>query len=665
MCFLSTRQRPLLGLSLMIGFALALCSSASCTSASWAQDPEAMRIWGERYEAEVLPLIKSHCLECHNADDPSGEFNLSGLLDGPSAIANPLIWDQVGKRIRLNEMPPEGSPQFSDPEKGRVYSWLDSRPASDDCDKLATDETQAWYVGYVMSRRLTKTEYLNAMRDLLGVEVDSRFEIPADGSGGLGFDTNGSTLFTSPLHIEQYLAAASDAVQRAIGDPSTRATVIGSVDPAVDRTAQAIDRVYAFARLAWRRPLNEKEQERLKQLYLFGVEAADSSAKDSAATQWTEAELGGFRHAMTGLLISPNFLFVVEAESEAGGVQRLTEYELATRLSLFIWSSIPDQALLEAAESGNLETKEQILAQTNRMLLDPRSRALGENFGLQWLGLTHYLENAKPDEATFPDYDRNLNADLREEVVRSIAVLFQERRSILELIDSPTIQVNGRLAAYYGLELAPDAPWQSVDAGDLPRGGVITMGAVLMHTSYPSRTSPVLRGRWLLEEVLGDHVPPPPPGVPPLEAAVSQQVVSLRERLELHRQNPECASCHSRIDPLGFGLENFDALGRWREDDHGAAIDSRGTLPNGQTFAGPEELKQVLLQRSEEFQRHISRKMLGFALGRELTKFDDCVVDDCMEALAARDRDASAIVETIVTSFPFRHRYFKAAEAVP
>ena len=194
-----------------------------------------------------------------------------------------------------------------------------------------------------------------------------------------------------------------------------------------------------------------------------------------------------------------------------------------------------------------------------------------------------------------------------------------------------------------------------------PRGGVITTAAVLTLTSYPRRTSPVLRGRWLLEEVIGARVPPPPPGVPPLEDAVATEVKSLRERLELHRANPECASCHNRMDPLGFGLENFDGVGRWRDSDHGLPIDSQGTLPDGQTFSGPQELKQVLLSREGEFRRHLTRKMLGFALGRELTKFDDCVIDDALKALESNDGRGRAIIETIVTSYAFQHRYFKAA----
>ena len=234
-----------------------------------AQDPAAMQAWGDRYAKEILPLIQSHCLECHNADDPNGEFDLSGMLTAEAAIAKPTVWDQVGKRIRLNEMPPAGSRQFTDPEKGRVYSWLDAKPADDHCENLATDETQAWYKGYVMSRRLTRTEYLNSMRDLIGLEVASGFEIPSDGAGGVGFDTNGSTLFTSPIHIEQYLAAATDTLTRAMQSESHRQKLLGDLDPAVDAKSQAIQVLELFATRAWRRPLSTGEIERLVALLDF------------------------------------------------------------------------------------------------------------------------------------------------------------------------------------------------------------------------------------------------------------------------------------------------------------------------------------------------------------------------------------------------------------
>ncbi|MCG8650388.1 MAG: DUF1588 domain-containing protein, partial [Pirellulales bacterium] len=299
------------------------------------------------------------------------------------------------------------------------------------------------------------------------------------------------------------------------------------------------------------------------------------------------------------------------------------------------------------------------IAATRRMLADPKAKALGENFGLQWLGLAHFQTRVTPDPEIYPDYTAKLAADLREEALRTVARVFREDRSILELLAAPEIYINGTLAAHYGYSLPRDADWQAVPAGDR-RGGVITLGAVLMNTSYPRRTSPVLRGRWLLEELLGDRVPPPPPDVPALDESTGSSPQSLRESLELHRKNPQCSSCHSRMDPLGFGLENYDGLGRWRTTERGLPIDANGRLPSGEQFSGPAELKQVLLKRSAEFEAHFSKKLLGFALGRDLNKFDQCVIDDCLKELAARQHSSSAVIETIVTSYPFRHRYFKA-----
>jgi mono/diheme cytochrome c family protein len=642
---------------ILVGFSTIFFQTASIVSPIPAQDEQAMREWGQRFEAKILPLLKSRCLECHGSDDPSGEFDLSPFTDGPAAVAKPVVWEQVGKRIRLNEMPPPGSPQFSDPEKAVIYAWLDSRPQGDDCNKLATDETQAWYKGYVMSRRLTRTEYLNSVRDLLGVTIDDRHEIPSDGAGGVGFDTNGSTLFTSPIHIEQYLAAASDTLNRVLfgGEGIFRQWSEG-FDRSVEPREQARELLTAFTRRAWRRPADEQELERLLTLFEFG--------RQRGVEQGTDPDhqfLSGLHQALCGVLISPNFLFVVERESSAGGIQRLTPYELATRLALFIWSSVPDETLLDAAANAQLDSQQQILSQVHRMLDDPRARALGENFGLQWLGLANFVGQSRPDRELYPDYSPELAEDLREEVVLTIADIFQGNRSLMELIDSNRIWLNGRLAEHYGIPSATPQ-WQAVEPGDPSRGGVITSGAVLVHTSYPSRTSPVLRGRWLLEEILGSRVPPPPPDVPSLDEVVTQHVASQRERLELHRSNPECAACHDRMDPLGFGLENFDALGRWRDNDQGMPIDATGTLPSGQTFVGAAELKKVLGQRGEEFQRHFVRKLLGFALGRELTRFDDCIIEDSLTALKQNEMQARAVIEVIATSFAFQHRYFKPGE---
>ena len=619
--------------------------------------------WQATYEDKILPILRQRCVECHRGEDAQAGFDVAEFFTGKLVVKQMDLWDEVGKRIRLNEMPPEGSPQLDDTQKAAFQRWLDARPREDLCSQLATDETQAWYRGYVMSRRLTRTEYLNAVRDAVGVPVDPQLQIPSDGSGGEGFDTNGDTLFTSPIHIEQYLTAASQTIDKAVpenapsGDDANSQQIrrarerLLAVMPSgdVSDTDAAKQTIAAFARRAWRRPTKDAEIERLLALY------NDARRKDMSFVV-------AVRQALKAVLISPHFLFVVETESPAGGVQRLTPHQLAMRLSLFLWSSIPDDVLLREADAGRLDTKDQVIAQVRRMLDDPKARALGENFGLQWLGLANFLSSVRPDQEVFPEYDTQLAKDLREEAIRLVAGIFRDEGSLLDLIDADYVHVNGMLASHYGLGLPADAAWQRFETDNRRRGGVITLGAALMTASYPRRTSPVLRGRWVLEEILGGRVPPPPPSVPELDESETEKVMTLRERLEVHRENPECAACHNRMDPLGFGLENFDGLGRWRETDQGLPIDASGKLPSGQEFRGPEELKQILLSRAGEFERHFVRKMLGFALGRELNKFDDCVVDRCLERLAANDHRAGVILETIATSYPFQYRYFKAAE---
>ncbi len=622
------------------------------------------KAWEAKYDRDVLPILRSRCLECHRGDDPDGGFDLTEYDSGKAVSERLDQWDEVGKRIRLREMPPEGSPQLNDQQKSVLHGWLDERPEQDLCATLATDQTQSWYRGYVMSRRLTRTEYLNSIRDLIGVAVDSGLEIPSDGSGGEGFDTAGDALFTSAIHIERYLSVASEVIDTVACETVPSADDVRSeqirrarerlLDPLSNietpNRDNAVSIVARLARLAWRRPVTEQEIDRLMELY-------------DAARQRGAGFIVAVRDPLKAILVSANFLFVVEPETPEGGIQKLTQHQLATRLALFLWSSVPDEELLRQADFGNLETNEQVLAQTRRMLADPRARALGENFGMQWLGLSNLVSKVRPDADVFPQYNEQLAADLYEEAVRTVAGVLCENRSILELIDADYVLVNGTVAQHYGLELPGDATWQKLVTNDRRRGGVITLGAVMMSTSYPRRTSPVLRGRWVLEELLGGRVPPPPPNVPALAEAESAAPTTLRQRLELHRKNPECAACHNRMDPLGFGFENFDVLGRWRDNDRGLAIDASGKLPSGEQFNGPAELKQLLLRRAGEFETHLAKKMLGFALGRELNKFDDCVVKDCRERLATNDHRAWPLIETIVTSYPFQHRFFKPAKA--
>lgn len=635
---------------------------------------EKMAEWGASYEQDVLPIIRAKCIECHSGDSPDGEFDLAKFADGKSAAEAGDAWDRVARRVRQNEMPPQGSPGLNDPEKSKFHRWVDARPNQDLCRQLASDETQSWYRGYVMSRRLTAVEYTNAITQLLGVPLLESEIPPSDAGGGEGFDTVGDTLFTSPIHLEAYLTTADRVVDAALANwkvlggaasesPASAASASdssGAVRPswlALARSAepaaeldddQAATRMLsAFARLAWRRPIESEELERLLTLFRQ-ARAAGLGYLDAVA------------QPMKAIVVSPHFLFVVESEPEAGGVQRLTPQQLALRLSLLIWSSIPDEALLDAADRGDLHDDQKLLVEVRRMLADPKARGLGENFGLQWLGLRNFGQ-LRPDPEVFPEYNAELASDMREEAVALVTAVFREDRPLTDLIAADYAYVNGRLAAHYGLPLPADAPWQKLPLEDQRRGGVVTMASVLTSASYPRRTSPVLRGRWLLEELLGSRVPPPPPNVPPLEepGGALTTALTMRQRLEVHRQNPECASCHDRMDPLGFGLENFDAIGRWRTQDQGAQIDSTGTLPSGERFDGPQGLKAILVQRSDEFAQHFVRKLLGFALGRELNKFDRCVADECLKALQENDYRASVLIERIALSYPFQHRYYK------
>jgi mono/diheme cytochrome c family protein len=627
--------------------------------------------WHEAFAKEVRPVLEAKCLSCHSGAKPEGDFDLSPAATAERPIDHAGIWDRVAARVRLNEMPPAGSPGLSDPEKGALHRWFDSRPGRDLCDELATDETKSWYRGRVMSRRITNAEYDRMVEALSGVDLDPARNFPADGAGGEGFDTTGDTLFTSPIHLERYLAAAEEVVEAVVTEePPPEASPLATgwnrwVGADFEPTAARVrDRVATFATAAWRRPIRPDELDRLMAL-------ATAAAGAEAARP-----LDGLREPLKAVLVSPNFLFLVENSPAGTGVHPLTGHQLAARLAVFLWSSLPDDELLRLADAGTLHDETVLRAQVRRMLRDPKSRGLAEDFGLQWLELKNFSQRVAPDRETFPEFDAPLAADFREEVVRVVHRVFAEDRSLLELVDAPVTPLNGRLAAHYGLpwtSAASEPPadaaagdrWRLVSLPDRRRGGVLTTAAVLAGTSYPKRTSPVLRGQWVLGQVLGGKVPPPPPGVPPLEEKHDEAgPKTLRQRLEAHRTNPSCASCHDRMDPIGFGLENYDVLGRWRSEDAGQPVDATGSLPPGGGFNGPEELKQRLLDRRGEFIKHLTRKLLGYALGRELDEFDQCVVDRTAKKLGESDHRSALLVEEIVVGHPFRHRYHKM-EAEP
>jgi hypothetical protein len=356
----------------------------------------------------------------------------------------------------------------------------------------------------------------------------------------------------------------------------------------------------------------------------------------------------GIRVALQAILMSPNFLFRTEREP-------IGEYDLASRLSYFLWSTMPDEELLRLAEEGRLRSPGVMEAQVRRMMADPRGDALVGNFAGQWLGLRQ-LDRRKPDPAHFPLVDDELLDSMKQETTLFARAIMRENRSVLDFLDGKFTYVNGPLALYYGIPGVKGEAFERVELDGVHRGGVLTQGAILAQSSYATRTSPVLRGKWVLENLLGTPPPPPPPDVPALEEKNLGTTVSQRQRLEQHRANPACAVCHTQMDPIGFGLENYDASGAWRDREGNFAVDSSGTLPGGASFKGPGELKQRLRAQPDLFVRNMTEKMLTYALGRGLETYDRPAVNAILQRLAADGYRFSTMVTEVVNSEPFQMR---------
>jgi hypothetical protein len=404
--------------------------------------------------------------------------------------------------------------------------------------------------------------------------------------------------------------------------------------------------VERLAHRAYRRPVTTAEVAQLTKL-VAQVQKETGSFEEGLAV------------GIQAMLLSPHFLFRVEGRPAAHAskaANSLTQHELASRLSYFLWSSMPDDDLLRAADRGKLLRPAALAAQVRRMLLDPKADALVNNFGGQWLQ-TRSLESVKPDRKKFPDFDEYLRLSMARETTMFFKSILREDRSILDFIDADYSYLNERLARFYGLTTVEGPEFRKVlFAPDTQRGGLLTHASVLTISSYANRTSPVLRGKWVLDNLLGTPPPPPPPDVPNLKEETIGTTSSMREQLELHRKNPICASCHVRMDPLGFGLENFDAVGAWRTKDGEFPINASGTLPDGRSFTGPQGLKAILKAQPDKFTESLTRKLLMYALGRGLETSDNEAVNEIVRKVAADNYRMSSLILGIVNSQPFQKR---------
>jgi hypothetical protein len=396
---------------------------------------------------------------------------------------------------------------------------------------------------------------------------------------------------------------------------------------------------------AFRRPPLAKEIAGLERLF-------ESTQKDGDSFEQ------GIRVVLQAVLVSPHFLFRIERDRdplESDAAHPVSDFELASRLSYFLWSSAPDDELLKVASLGSFRQPGVLEKQVKRMLAHRKASALAENFAGQWLQLRN-LDEAKPDPDKFPSFDDELRRAMKRETELFFEAVLRENRSVLDFLDAKFTFLNDRLADHYGIADVIGPEFRRVTLTGDQRGGVLTHASILTVSSYPTRTSPVIRGKWILENFLNAPPPPPPPGVPNLDEEAVGNSGSLRQQLEKHRTNSICASCHSRMDPLGFGLENYDAIGAWRTRDGKFPIDSAGVLPNGKSFTKPSELKTILKADKDEFLKCLTEKLLTYALGRGLERYDRPAVQSITRRTATDGYRFSSLVMSIVESMPFQMR---------
>ena len=411
-----------------------------------------------------------------------------------------------------------------------------------------------------------------------------------------------------------------------------------------DSCAQRIIR--NLARRAYRRPATDDDVSELFKLYKNGREGASFDA--------------GIETALRALLVNPQFLFHVEMDPEGrqtGSTYRLDDLRIASRLSFFLWSSIPDEELLNLAEHQKLHDPAVLTQQVRRMLADPRSESLMSSFADQWLYLRN-LASISPDPRLFPDFDDNLRQAMRQETELFFGSIVREDRNVLDLLRANYTFVNERLARHYGIPNIYGSQFRKVSLpDDSPRRGLLGQGSILTVTSYSNRTSPVLRGKWVLANILGTPPPPAPPNVPTLkESGSATKVATMRERMSQHRANPVCAGCHRLMDPVGFSLDNYDAVGRWRSEEAGLPVDASGSLPDGAKFAGPSGLEAALLNRPEVFVNTVTEKLLTYGLGRGLEFYDAPSVRKIVRYAKNEDYKFSSLVLGVVRSTPFQMR---------
>ncbi|MGY8654440.1 MAG: DUF1592 domain-containing protein [Verrucomicrobiia bacterium] len=736
----------------------------------------APRARAAHFEKDILPVLKLFCYDCHGDGAQKGGVSFDTFDSQAKLMKDMDLWSRVLSQVSFGNMPPGNKRQPTPNTRQKLLDWIETDVFKVNCNNPDP--------GRVTIRRLNRTEYNNTIRDLLGISFRPADDFPPDDSG-FGFDNIGDVLSISPLHMEKYLIAAEQSLDKAIptgpvklssktldserlqggrdqggerilvsngeisasydfpmageyqlrarayqhragseatrmgflldgrsigearvdaekndpgdyektirvqkgrrrlavsflndyyrkdgprnlrGDrnlivesfsitgplnqpppepPMSQQRIFFKKQTAANQEQVAREIIGAFATRAFRRPVEKEELDGLMAIWLIPIHKGESF------------ELS-VKLALRAALSSPAFLFRGEVQPDPDNPNKIypiNEYALASRLSYFLWGSMPDDELTQLASRKRLRSN--LAEQTYRMLRSNRALGLAESFAMQWLQIRN-LDLVTPSEKHFPDFDDQLKEAMRTETEMLFKRVVREDRSVLEFLNADYTYLNERLAKHYGMSGVKGDNFRLVSLSNSPRRGVLTHGSVLTITSNPTRTSPVKRGLWVLENILGTPPPPPPPDVPDLDDDKEVTGATLRARLEMHREKPVCNSCHQRMDPLGFGLENFDAVGKYREKEDGALIDTAGKLVTGESFTTPAELANVLVDRKrDEFVRTLALRMLTFALGRGPEHYDKCAVDRIVHEMERNDYKFSSLILGVVKSVPFQLR---------
>jgi hypothetical protein len=592
----------------------------------------------------ATPLLAKYCYDCHGEKKQKGGIEVHQLDSTDAALRHHRFLKNIAKQVEQGDMPPDDEDLLpTDAERKALVDEISSL-----LKKLETGDFPR-NPGRTTVRRLNRNEYNNTVRDLFGIDFLPGRDFPSDGAGGEGFDNVGDALFVQPSLTEKYLGASKAVMDSIYAAPKHLARVIiarPSEKLPPDKAAKSV--LLSHASLAFRRRVSDEDLAPLLTLFQKKLESG-AGYEDS------------LRPSLQALLLHPSFLFRIEADKPGQSEWKIDDFELATRLSYFLWASMPDRRLLTLADEGKLSDPATLRAEAVRMIADPRSESLSRHFAGQWLGFEDLREVAQPDVKRFPTFTYSLRVAMYRESVEFFNHLVRANRPATELIHSDYTFANGELAKHYGIQGSAGGQFQKITLADPNRGGVIGQASILTSTSMPLRTSPVKRGKWILDTLLGTPPPPPPPdaGVLPGDDK-STAGLSFREALEVHRTKASCAGCHEKIDPLGFGLENFDAIGRWRTTDaNGRPVDSLAILPGDITFSSPKELKELLLSSDELFLRNLARKMLAYSLGRPLEYYDEPVVTDLVAKLRENDLKMQTLILSIIESPPFQYRSAK------